>query len=61
MQKVFDLGEVLQCPDLEENEGKTTETITGSIRFDHANLVIMAVKMALNDVNLDIQPGKCVA
>ena len=62
-ESIRSLGEVLECPDLEENEGKTQlKQITGSIRFEHAQFSYNGREnLALNDVNLDIQPGKCVA
>ena len=62
-ESIRSLGEVLECPDLEENEGKKgLQQITGSIRFDHANFRYSGRDhLALNDVSLEIQPGKCVA
>ena len=62
-ESIRSLGEVLECPDLEENEGKTAlRRINGSIRFEHAQFSYNGRdNLALNDVNLDIQPGNCVA
>lgn len=63
MESVRSIGEVLECPDLEYNQGKKQVTeVTGRIQYENLGYTYRdAVTPALSGVNMDIQAGECVA
>jgi ATP-binding cassette subfamily B protein len=63
VESVSSLGEVLESPDLEHNEGKQRlPAMHGAIRFEKAGFTYPSrPDPALSDVTLDIAPGTCVA
>ena len=63
VESVRSLGEVLECPDLEQNQGRrTVSAITGRLRFED---VIFSydgqTTPAVDGITLDIAAGECVA
>ncbi len=63
MESVRSIAEVLQEPDLEQNEGRrVVETVSGGIRLDRVtHRYPGADEDALHEVTLDIAPGETVA
>ena len=56
------LGEILECPDIEQNEGKTKiKDIKGQFTFENISFNYTSDKHALHNINLTISPGECVA
>ena len=57
------IGEVLECPDIEENEGKAeVQDVRGRLTYDHVTFTYPgADRPAISQFNLDIAPGECVA
>ena len=57
------IGEVLESPDLEHNQGKKTVTaVRGDFAFDHTTFkYATAAKAAVQDLNLTVKAGECVA
>jgi ATP-binding cassette subfamily B protein len=63
MASVRSIGEILECPDLEENEGKTKLTeVKGYIDFRNISFSYSEQKRpAVADFELSVSPGACVA
>ncbi|MDQ2660681.1 MAG: ABC transporter ATP-binding protein/permease [Actinomycetota bacterium] len=63
LESIKSIAEVLEDPDLERNEGKTTiDRVTGQITFENVAFRFPdAARPAIDDVVLDIQPGETVA
>jgi len=63
LESVRSIGEVLECPDLERNQGKApVEAVAGAIRFDNVGYRYQPdIPPALDGITLDIAPGECVA
>ena len=63
LESVSSLGEILECPDLEDNKDKQVlGHVRGEIEFRHAGFTYPnRDNMALDDINLHIQPGTSVA
>ena len=57
------IGEVLECPDIEENEGKAEiDEVDGRLTFEQVTFTYPAGdRPAVADFNLDIATGECVA
>ena len=57
------IGEVLECPDIEENEDKVEITgVEGRLTFEHVTFTYpSSERPAVADLELDISPGECVA
>jgi ATP-binding cassette subfamily B protein len=57
------IGEVLECPDLEENEGKEpVHAVHGAIDFRSVSFTYpTALQAAVRDFSLEVKPGQCVA
>lgn len=57
------IGEVLQCPDLEQNEGKKTVAgVSGAFRFESVRFHYDGVEEhAVADFSLEVAPGETVA
>jgi ATP-binding cassette subfamily B protein len=62
-EAVRSIGEVLQCPDLEQNEGKTTvSTVAGEFRFEAADFRYDGVEAhAVRDFSLHVRAGETIA
>jgi ATP-binding cassette subfamily B protein len=62
-EAIRSIGEILECPDLEHNEGKTVvTTINGRITFDHVSFAYSDSRdTAIEDVTLDVMPGETIA
>lgn len=62
-ESIRSVGEVLECPDIEENEGKAPVKSVGGrltfvdVTFNYPN----SDKPAVRDFSIDIDPGECVA
>ncbi len=63
MESVRSIGEVLECPDLEHNQGKSQVTsVNGRIQYESLGYTYRgALSPALSGVNVDIPAGECVA
>jgi ATP-binding cassette subfamily B protein len=63
MASVRSIGEILECPDLEKNEGKTILTnVKGYIDFRHISFSYSGqTRPAVADFQLTVAPGSCVA
>ncbi|WFB36920.1 ABC transporter ATP-binding protein [Kiritimatiellota bacterium B12222] len=63
MESVRSIGEVLECPDLEHNQGKTQVTeVAGRIQYQNLSYIYRdAPTPALSKINMEIQAGECVA
>jgi ATP-binding cassette subfamily B protein len=57
------VGEILECPDLEQNEGKLVVAgVQGRFLFDHVgHRYPGALEAALQDVVLEVSPGETIA
>ena len=62
-ESVRSIGEVLECPDLEHNQGKKQVTaVPGEIQYANVNYVYHTGEApAVCEVNAHIRPGECVA
>jgi ATP-binding cassette subfamily B protein len=58
------IGEVLECPDIEENRGKpAVEDVRGAFRFENVSFdyeVRGESRTALREVNLEVAPGETI-
>jgi ATP-binding cassette subfamily B protein len=63
LESVRSIAEVLQEPDLEQNEGRRrVDTVTGAIRLDHASYRYDGADAdALHCIDLDVLPGTTTA
>jgi ATP-binding cassette subfamily B protein len=63
LESVKSIAEVLQDPDLEQNEGKTVvDRVIGELRFDHVGYAFPDTsELAIDDMNLTIESGETVA
>jgi ATP-binding cassette subfamily B protein len=57
------IGEVLECPDIEENEHKAEIVdVKGRLTYEHVSFTYPAAERpAISDLHLDIASGECVA
>jgi ATP-binding cassette subfamily B protein len=57
------VGEILECPDLEQNEGKAAVgAVAGRFVFDHVSFSYPeSADAALEDICLDVAPGETIA
>ena len=62
-EAVRSIGEVLQCPDLEQNEGKAlVAAVSGAFRFESASFRYPEVEAhAVRDFTLDVKAGETIA
>jgi ATP-binding cassette, subfamily B, bacterial len=62
-ESIRSIGEVLECPDIEVNEGKrAVKVVQGGFRLDHVCYRYMPESpWALDGVSLDVAPGEHVA
>lgn len=63
MESIRSIGEVLECPDLEHNAGKTpVEQVAGHVRFEEVGFDYANGRgHAVTGFNLEVKPGECVA
>lgn len=62
MESVRSIGEVLQAPDLENNDGKAEVTeVRGEFGFQSVSLAYEAGRPAVDDFTLTVSPGETVA
>jgi ATP-binding cassette subfamily B protein len=62
MDSIHSLGEILECPDIEANEGKEgIKNVDGRFEFDHVNFSYGTNDVSLKDINLTIEAGECIA
>jgi ATP-binding cassette subfamily B protein len=56
------LGDVLECPDIEHNKGKTIiKEVDGGFIFDNVCFGYQPGNYVLKSFSLDIKPGECIA
>jgi ATP-binding cassette subfamily B protein len=62
-ESIHSIGEVLECPDLEHNEGKApVETVQGAFTFENIGFVYPDTdEHSLRGVRLDVQAGETLA
>lgn len=62
-ESIRSIGEVLQCPDLESNEGKASlDRVVGEFRFDAVEFAYPGASApALYPFSLTVQPGETIA
>jgi ATP-binding cassette subfamily B protein len=63
LESIRSIGEVLQCPDLENNEGKAAVTaVEGAFSFEQVSFVYPGSQLAaLHDFSLAVSPGETIA
>jgi ATP-binding cassette subfamily B protein len=62
LDSINSLGEILECPDIELNEGKMKlKSVKGQFRFENINFQYNKDNFALKDFSLKIQPGESIA
>lgn len=63
MASVRSIGEILECPDLEDNEGKkVVDSVAGEIEFRDLTFSYPKTEApAVNRLNLRVESGSCVA
>lgn len=63
MASIRSLGEILECPDIEENEGKVVVSeVNGHIDFRDVSFTYPGQEQpAVLDFNLSASPGQCIA
>lgn len=61
-ESVRSIGELLEDPDLESNEGKArVGEVRGRIRLEHVTYLYGEESVGVRDIALDIEPGRTVA
>jgi ATP-binding cassette subfamily B protein len=63
LESIRSIGEVLQCPDLENNEGKAAvESVRGGFTFEKVSFAYPGSALAaLHDFSLEVAPGETIA
>lgn len=63
LESIRSIGEVLECPDLEHNEGKTVvPQVRGELRFENVAFQYAGTDShAVQDFSLAVQPGESIA
>ncbi len=63
VESIRSIGEVLECPDLERNQGRrVVNALEGRIRFDRVEFRYDgAPEPAVRDFSLEVEPGECIA
>ncbi len=62
-ESIYSLGEILECPDIEENEGKAgVDHVAGQITFEDVTFTYPGGDSpAVRHFSVNITPGECVA
>lgn len=59
---IHSLGEILECTDIEMNEGKQkVNNINGHIQFNKVKFQYTPEKTVINDISFETKPGECIA
>jgi ATP-binding cassette subfamily B protein len=62
LESVRSVGEVLQAPELEDNEGKSeVRELRGAVTFQHVTYAYGADRAAVRDFDLSVAPGETIA
>ncbi len=63
MESIRSLGEVIECPDIEYNEGRrVVESVKGDVRFEKVGFQYEnATKDTITDFSLKVKAGECIA
>jgi ATP-binding cassette subfamily B protein len=63
LESIYSLGEIMECPDLEQNEGKAAvKKVDGRVAFDHVHFAYPGTdEDTVVDFSLDVRPGETVA
>lgn len=63
VESIRSIGEVLECPDLERNQGRrVVDALEGRIQFDQVYFRYdLAPAPAIRDFSLDVAAGECIA
>ena len=63
LESIRSIGEVLECPDLEQNEGKISVTVVrGELVFESVSFTYAETEVhAVQDFSLHVQPGESIA
>jgi ATP-binding cassette subfamily B protein len=63
IESMRSIGEVLECPDIEVNEGKlSVASVAGRFTFERVSFTYPdAPRPALSDFSLDVKAGECLA
>ncbi|MFD7712987.1 ABC transporter ATP-binding protein [Streptomyces sp. NPDC059785] len=62
LESVRSVGEVLQAPELEDNEGKAElRSLRGAVAFEHVGFAYDEDRTAVRDFSLRVSPGETVA
>jgi len=63
LESVRSIGEILECPDLEQNQGRRiVDSISGRVDFEHVRFAYGdANGPAVDGVQLNIKAGECIA
>ena len=56
------LGEILECPDIENNKGKKkVRNVNGLIKFNNVSFNYTPQKQVISNFNFEAKPGECIA
>jgi ATP-binding cassette subfamily B protein len=62
VDSIHSLGEILECPDIEVNEGKERiQKVDGRFEFKNVNFSYGTDDLTLEAINLTVEPGECIA
>ncbi len=62
VDSIHSLAEILECPDIEENEGKQRITaVEGRFNFEQVDFSYGSDDAALKEIDLHVRPGECIA
>ncbi len=63
IESIRSIGEVLECPDIEHNEGRTkVQSVEGGVSFEQVGFTYENARgAAVCDFSLTVQPGECIA
>jgi ATP-binding cassette subfamily B protein len=62
-ESIRSIGEILECPDIEHNEGREViRDVEGAVAFENVSFTYEnAREAAVRDFSLDVKPGECIA
>jgi ATP-binding cassette subfamily B protein len=62
VDSIHSLGEILECPDIEVNEGKKRiKQVDGRFEFKNVDFSYGKDELTLENINLTVEPGECIA